>query len=192
MKEPSKQDIEKIKSIFGPLHKVTVEGDSYIVRALSIRDLIDLGVFKEITFDSEESIVKNGLVFPIDVEISELPAGTVSILSNLILDKSGVLTKESMDDALARARKRKTIFTEIYSFICCGFPAILPGDLESLTMDKLMDLVIMAEEILMMQDVIQTEFAFEDPKEGTKETEDKTAIMLQQAFQDAKAKGYIS
>lgn len=192
----SKDDIAKLKEVFGPLHKINIEGTSYILRTLNRKEIASLDLFSEdlIDADKEEDIVKLAIVDPLDIDYDNLSAGTITALSEIVLDKSGLLGIESLQIALEKARSKRTIFTDIYEIVCAGFPALLPGDLDNITLDKLMDLFVIAEGILIKQGLIEEEVSFEieEDEEGPgKPGVDVTAQLLQKALDEAKQEGYI-
>ena len=195
MKSFSKDEISKLKEVFGPLHKVDIEGTSYILRTLNRKELASLDIFSEdIDTDKEEEIVKLAIIHPLDIDYDNLSAGVITTLSEIVLDKSGLLGIESLQNALEKAREKRTIFSEIYEMICAAFPTILPGDLDNITLDKLMDLFVIAEGILIKTGIIEQEVKFElegDDGSPGGQNVDVTAQMLQKALDEAKQEGYI-
>ena len=190
----SKDEITKLKEVFGPLHKIEIEGTSYILRTLNRKEIASLDIFSEIDTDKEESIVRLAIIDPIDMDYDNVSAGVISTLAEVVLDKSGLLGIESLQNALEKARNKRTIFTDIYEIICAGFPALLPGDLDNITLDKLMDLFVIAEGILIKQGLLEEEVSFEieEDEEGHgKPGVDVTAQLLQKALDEAKQEGYI-
>ena len=190
----SKDEIAKLKEVFGPLHKIDIEGTSYILRTLNRREIASLDIFSEIDTDKEEDIVRLAIIDPIDMDYDNVSAGVISTLAEVVLDKSGLLGIESLQNALEKARNKRTIFTDIYEIICAGFPALLPGDLDNITLDKLMDLFVIAEGILIKQGLLEEEVSFEieEDEEGPgKPGVDVTAQLLQKALDEAKQEGYI-
>jgi hypothetical protein len=128
------------------------------------------------------------------MDYDNVSAGVISTLAEVVLDKSGLLGIESLQNALEKARNKRTIFTDIYEIICAGFPALLPGDLDNITLDKLMDLFVIAEGILIKQGLLEEEVSFEieEDEEGPgKPGVDVTAQLLQKALDEAKQEGYI-
>lgn len=190
----NKDEIAKLKEVFGPLHKINIEGTSYILRTLNRKEIASLDIFSEIDTDKEESIVRLAIIDPIDMDYDNVSAGVISTLAEVVLDKSGLLGIESLQNALEKARNKRTIFTDIYEIICAGFPALLPGDLDNITLDKLMDLFVIAEGILIKQGLLEEEVSFEieEDEEGPgKPGVDVTAQLLQKALDEAKQEGYI-
>jgi len=195
MKEISRQDIDKLKEIFGPLSQLKVDGVSYIFRTLTRRDLALVKIFEEdaITPEKEEAIFKIAVIYPQDIDLDSLPAGVVSSITESVLDKSGVLSIDSLENSLLKARQRRTVFTQIYEMICAAFPSIVPSELDGLTIDKLMDLLVMAEGILMIKDLVQEEISFtsNDGENYEEQDKDSTAARLQNALEQAQEQGYI-
>jgi len=190
----NKDEIAKLKEVFGPLHKINIEGTSYILRTLNRKEIASLDIFSEIDTDKEENIVRLAIIDPIDMDYDNVSAGVISTLAEVVLDKSGLLGIESLQNALEKARNKRTIFTDIYEIICAGFPALLPGDLDNITLDKLMDLFVIAEGILIKQGLLEEEVSFEieEDEEGPgKPGVDVTAQLLQKALDEAKQEGYI-
>lgn len=192
----TKEEIAKLKEVFGPLHKINIEGTSYILRTLNRKEIASLDLFSDdlINAEKEEEIVKLAIIDPLEIDYDNLSAGVITTLSEIVLDKSGLLGIESLNNALEKARSKRTIFTDIYGIICSAFPSLLPGDLDNITLDKLMDLFVIAEGILIREGIIDQEVSFETDdgeQPGAKPNVDVTAQMLQKALEEAKQEGYI-
>lgn len=195
MAEITKGDIEKLKEVFGPLSKVNIDGVSFILRTLNRKDLATLKLFDEaeMTPEKEEAVVALSLLWPRDIDFDNMSAGTITSISEVVLDKSGILGIESLQKALDKARNSRTVFNDIYEIICCAFPSVLPGDLDLLTIDRLMEILVMSENILIMQGILEQgiEFNSTNDEEDEPRDSDATAAMLQNALEEAQQQGFI-
>jgi hypothetical protein len=194
MEEPlSSSEIKNLKDIFGSIHKINIGGIDYIFRTINRKDAANIKIFEEdtISLEKEEEVLRIALIQPASINYEEIDAGTVSSIVSAILDKSGLSSIDSLATALENARNRKTIFTEIYEIICLGFPSILPGDLETLPINSLMDLFVMAESMLIKQGILEDEIYFDSDDVKASPKRDYTAAMLENALDEAQSKGYL-
>jgi hypothetical protein len=95
-----------------------------------------------------------------------MPAGIPRDVAKQILERSGLAGPEWLNIYIERAREKQTAYHTISATICAAFTGLLPGDLDALPIETLMELVVQSEEILTIRAMVNagaySPLSFED------------------------------
>lgn len=144
--------ISDLKATYGPLFKTDIEGTAYVFRTLTRADAVSLGLVDgEMTPEMEEEVFVATKVWPKgEVDFDTMRAGTPTAIVEEIMKRSGIYGHEWLNTYLQRSRNNQTAYHTIAATICSALP-ILPGELDTLNIQQLTDLLVQAEEILAIK-----------------------------------------
>jgi hypothetical protein len=197
--EVSEQEIRLLKRKFGPIFAVNTPTERYICRSITRVEAAIVGYLDddELTPEKLESIFRISVLLPEDAADDEsLGLGDMTMVTNVVLEKSGLTDLESLQAQLISAKERRTIYDEIGDIICAAFPLVEPDQLGDITIDRLMELLVHAENVLVVRGLSsqglmsEIDFASKDkaPEGGTVSIEDDDlARQLHEGAQKAAA-----
>jgi hypothetical protein len=201
--EPTEELIAEMKAEYGPLFRTQIEGVPYYFRTLTRRDAVELGLNDGfLDPDAEEAVFQRTLVHPKKiVDFNELPLGAPAKVVQEVLERSGLAGAKWLNTYISRARASMTAYHTIAATVCAAFPSLLPASLDDLNISELMELVVLAEEVLSIksktnwQQYSPLEFEGDDIVEENKELsqQEKDAMvraMLENGMDDVPA-GWI-
>jgi hypothetical protein len=188
--ELSKDQIAELKRIYGPIFTIKIDGNQAYFRNITRSEVIDLGGFDgELSPEIEDAIFRCALLYPDELEIDLLPAGTITTVSKKVMELSCLVGASGFKKQWDRAKSEHSVFHSIAATICAAFPSIIPGELDSLPINKLMDLLSIADEVLQIKMMVQAgqygELDFQDTNEDSLELDEseKDRILRQQLEQ---------
>jgi hypothetical protein len=190
----TEKQIEELKAEHGPLFKTVISGQEFLFRTITRTEATSIGLVDgEIDPELEEEIFMTSMVYPGFVDFDAIPAGAPSMVSQEILERSGLSGSKWLNEYLNRARSRQTAYHTIAATVCAAFPSVMPAQLDDLDPESLMDLVVQAEEILVIKARVNSgqyaELSFVQGTEGSTELsqQDKDAMvraMLEGGMED--------
>lgn len=149
-------EIDTLKRTYGPLFKKIINGRPHYFRTITRHEANDLGLKDGyLDADQEESIVRIALVHPDVISFDDISAGLPTKISQEILERSGFAGDEWLNEYLGRAKANQSVYHTIAATICAAFPALLPGELDSLNVYSLIELLVTAEEVLAIKAKVQ-------------------------------------
>lgn len=143
------------------------------------------------TTEIEDKIVSTCVFWPINFDINNLQAGTITSLSDEILENSNFSDANVAQAALSAAREKANTITNIMKTAVLALNDVMGytlDDLNNMTFEQLCDAVTLAEQIIKIKKTIydpsielEVSFGIEEEVESAP-TEDLTALKLQQAL----------
>lgn len=145
-------EIAKLKQEHGAIFSVDIGSTEYVFRALTI------GEFKYITdldmasVDAEDYILEKTLLYPQDANFDKTPAGVVSSLAEEVLDSSGFLSLDTIEEEIAEARLEVTSILEMMkAFIVAAMPSTSYSDFANMTFNQIVKLLAFSERVLELK-----------------------------------------
>jgi hypothetical protein len=197
--EPGEEELADYKARYGPLFKTSVDGILFYFRTLTRAEAVLLGLVDgTIDPETEEQIFLTAMVHPASVDFDTISAGAPSRVSMEILERSGFAGAKWINEYLHRAREKQTAYHAISATICAAFPSVMPGELDELNIEQLMELCVQAEEILAIKAAIAAgtyvnmEFESDAPREdlSNRERHEMVVAMLNGGMEDV-PRGWI-
>jgi hypothetical protein len=179
-----------LKKEFGPLFRFEIDETPYYFRTITRAEMVALDLVDgEIGPDEEEDIFLLSCIWPDEIpEFDDIPAGIPSMVAQEVLRRSGVEGSEWITRYLERSKNSKTAFHSIAAVICAAFPRFLPSELDSMDIQKLMDTLVIAEEVIGIKTAIARgeygELVFEDTEEANRElTDEEKDALIRRALE---------
>lgn len=191
----SDERVAELKAEYGPIFKTDIEGRPYYFRTLTRREAVELNLIDGyVEPEIEEAIFQKTLVHPnLIVDFDSIPAGVPSRVAQEVLERSGLAGAKWLNEYLERSRSSVTSYHTIAATICSAFDALLPGQLDDLNITQLMDLLVIAEEILSIRSKVgiglYVPLSFEDALTDAEQLTDAdrdamVRMMLSQGMED--------
>jgi len=142
-----------LKNKYGKIYSVNIKEIPLIFRELTFSEYGKIVYFQESdefsSADIEDYILQSAIVYPEGFDIYQIPAGTVSLLAEEILDLSGFysagLAKAIMEEKREEANQVKNLMK---AFVLATISTYSPEDLEEMTFSQLSEKVALAEKII--------------------------------------------
>lgn len=183
----TEERIAELKAQYGPIFRTVIDGLEYCFRTLTRTEAVSIGLVDgEIGPDLEEEVFVAAMVYPTMVDFNDIPAGAPTKVAQEILERSGLAGSKWINEYLNRARSRQTAYHTIAATVCAAFPSIMPAQLDDLSIEALMDLVVQAEEILVIKARVNSgqyaELSFEDGSGSKEQMSDRDRDALVRAM----------
>lgn len=165
------------KEQYGDLFSVEYEVGSFILRSLTIGEYVKYITDEQTnSADAEEVIVKTALLYPLDLDYDNAPAGLISALAQELVTLSGfndpITSQQVLDDYRAESAR---LDNSMKSVILAAMPAYKEEDLDKLNFSDLCHKVVLAEQILAIQAMVAAGeaigFDIPDPEKIAEEEE---------------------
>jgi len=145
--------IFELKNKYGKLYSVSIKGIDFIFRELTFKEYNGILYHQEYdslsSADIEDLIISCAVVEPENFDISKIPAGTVSILAQEILDLSGFFTPKIAKSILDQKRiESNDVKNLMKAFVLATITSYTPEDLEDMTFSELAQHVALSEKII--------------------------------------------
>ena len=169
--------LQDLKRRYGTILRMPLRDGSIYLRTITRQEAASIGLTEGVMdADHEDKVFSTAIVWPLGISDDDsLPAGIASRACTSVLQASGLNGVTGLSKALEKARSRHTVYHSIAATVCAAFPRVLPADLDEAPIDKLMDLLVIAEEVLQTQMLVSvgaySEISFE---ESTKTQEKHT------------------
>lgn len=143
--------IDQWKAEYTDVFLVESNQEDYVFRPLTLGEYTAAqNIAKESGIDAEESIVRSAVLHP-DLR-DDVPAGVWTSLANEILEVSHFNSPKVMKQMLIDKRDEETnLVTQIKAFIIASIPTCSESELDSMTFEELIQKVILAEQIIKVQ-----------------------------------------
>lgn len=151
IEECPEEDIRSWKRKHGKVFSASMAGVDFIFRALTFAEYDSLLQVEESdgSAEAEDSAVSMGVLFPLDMDFENFPAGVVSSLSEEILEISGFGSAAYAKQLLEAQRVNVADVRGLMkSFVLATMPAYKEEELDQLTFDQMSKKVALAEQIL--------------------------------------------
>jgi hypothetical protein len=177
------EQIDLWKQQYGNIFAVTIRGVEYIFRQITFRELDTINR-KKTSSDmalAEELLFSIAVLYPEEIDYEKIPAGIITSIGEEILDASGMGDKRRMREILFHHRERASdVRTLMKAFVLATMGAYKEEELDDLTFDQLAKKVILAEQIIKVN---QSAFGVEnsitldlvDPEEEAQQAEAQAA-----------------
>lgn len=180
--DPTPSEIVAWKNQYGRIYSIDFGTELYIFRAITYREFVDIESCRETEgfsdLDVEELIVKSTLLFPQDLDFDSPPAGFISGLANEVFHMSGYGSPKLAISILEEKRER-SLLRDMKAIIITAMPSYKEEDLDNLNFEHLCEKVVLAEDILKLQNLIALQpdvnitVDISDPEEEVKQEEKK-------------------
>ena len=148
--------IFSLKSKYGNVYSIQVKSADLVFRELTFAEYSKIMHFEQAdqyTYaDIEDFILENAIVYPDNFDVNKIPPGTVSLLSEEILDISGFysakIAKAIMESKRLEANEVKNLMK---AFVLATISSYTPEQLEEMTFSQLAERVALAEKIIEIQ-----------------------------------------
>lgn len=152
---PSQPQIDQWKEQYGGLFSVAVGRTDYIFRSLTLREHNHVvAVAEKSLSQAEELTILLATLYP-DVDedfIGNLPAGTVSALSEEILDYSGWTNPKYAIQVLNQQRETmEELQNLVKAFIISAMPSYTEEDIDGMTFHNIFHKVALSEKVVSIQ-----------------------------------------
>jgi len=149
----SVDDLFKVKSKYGNLYSVTIKNTDFLFRELTFKEYNKIIYHQEIgdasSADVEDMIIECSVIYPKDFDFGKIPAGTVSILAQEILDLSGFFTPKLAKNILEEKRiESNEVKNLMKAFVLATITSYTPSDLDDMTFSELATYVALSEKII--------------------------------------------
>lgn len=148
----SSEQIAELKSLYGEIFAIPINNNlTVIFRALTFAEFDKLALTEDYVsiVESEDSIVKNALLYPDFSELEKLGAGVLSNLCEEIIEESAFFNVSKAMEKLEQARSHtEDVRFTMKAFIIAAIPAYKPEELDAMTFLELANRVALAEQIL--------------------------------------------
>jgi hypothetical protein len=142
-----------LKNKYGKLYSVNIKNINFIFRELTFKEYNTIIYHQEYenlsSADIEDLIISCAVVEPENFDLSRIPAGTVSILAQEILDLSGFfspkIAKSILDEKRIESNEVKNLMK---AFVLATITSYTPEDLEDMTFSELAQHVALSEKII--------------------------------------------
>lgn len=151
---PADDLIQTWKEQYGPIYQV----DEFIFRAVTLRESGSIFLSKLSPIEKEEQLVKSAVLWPEDFDVDFAPAGVVSAIAEEVRNASGLGSPKAAKDLLDQLRENTSgsIFSLMKAIVIAAMPTYSEEQLEGLTFPKLLEKVVMAEEVLRVHQATMT------------------------------------
>lgn len=147
------EQIELWKQQYGNIYAVTVRGTEYIFRQITFREF-DAVYGKKNSSDvalAEELLFSTAVLYPEEINYDKIPAGVITSISDEILDASGVGSERRAREILQGHRARSSdVRILMKAFVLATMGAYKEEELDDLTFDQLAQKVVLAEQIIQV------------------------------------------
>lgn len=159
------QDYAKLRQQYGRIFSATLRGVEYVFRSITVDEYnyIILRESYDTEVDSEALVVEMALLEPSYDYAEQQPAGVITSLASEILSSSGYASLDVMQQYLEE--HRQNIANNLVEMMCATIISAIPTytieDLKDYTLDHMLYLVAMSEQIIkVQQESMQGEVAF--------------------------------
>jgi len=145
------------KNRHGYVFRIRLDGGYAYFRAITRAEAASLGLMAGIlSGEQEDALLKLALVHPDEesLDIDSMSAGLPTTIGGKILSVSGLTGAEELSSRYNEIKSKKTIFHTISSTICAAFPTLDPYELDTFPLLRLLELLMIAEETLMVQSMV--------------------------------------
>lgn len=168
---------------YGRIFSATLRNTEYIFRPLTVKEyeyVISCESYYD-EVDSEALVVELTLLHPSFDYAETQPAGIITSLASEVLSSSGFASVEVMQQYMEEHRNNITgnVIEMMYATIISAIPTYSVEQLRLSTLDQLIYLVVMAENVIAlqqqsMQEQIQFSFEVQEPPEEETSKQPKT------------------
>lgn len=149
----------ELKFKYGPLYAVNVKGIDLLFRELTFSEFDKIGKIQDAdgysSADSEDYVLQTTIVYPENFNIDRIPAGTVSSLSETIIEASGFSSARIAKSILESKRQQASdVRTLMKAFVLATISRYSPEDLDNMTFSQLAEMVALAEKIIEVKQSI--------------------------------------
>jgi len=149
----------ELKLKYGPLYAVNVKGIDLLFRELTFSEFDKISKIQEAdgysSADSEDYILETTIVYPENFNINKIPAGTVSSLSESIIEASGFSSARIAKSILETKREQASdVRTLMKAFVLATINTYSPENLDDMTFSQLAEKVALAEKIIEVKQSI--------------------------------------
>lgn len=152
----SQQQIKQWKDRYGNIYAVELRAEEFIFRELTFSELDQLLLRNDLgTAELEEELVRAALLSPVEYDFDKAPAGIISSIAEQVLGYSGITDPKYAKEVLVSERdKAQNTRTMMKAFVLAVVPNTTEDQLDQLTFRELVKQVILAEEIIKVNDLI--------------------------------------
>lgn len=143
--------IKEFKKDYRDIYSVKLGKQEYIFRTLTFSEYRYIESLNATVTDIEEVVVEKALLHPSwdSIDLNKMLSGTVTALSEEILEYSNFVTIESIEDCLESARIAARSGVEMMkAFVLATMPGYKYEELDQFTVKELAHLVAIAEVII--------------------------------------------
>lgn len=163
--EEDADDFAQWRLEYGRLFTATLRGDEYTFRPLTIDEYNYIIACEsyDSQVDSEAIVVQTALLEPDYDYVESQPAGVITSLASEILSSSGFASVEVMQQYLQEYRQLigENLIETMCATIISAIPTYSVEQLKSFTLDRLLYLVAMSEQVIkFQQESMQNEIMF--------------------------------
>ncbi len=148
-------ELEEVKQQLEQEHRkvfsFSVDKYNFLFRPLTLGEIAVLNKLNPV--EAEDYFVSQATLFPENFDFNRIKAGYVTRYSDAILTASKFNGLDKLNDSLeaSRAKFENDIIHLMKTYILVAMPAHKPEDLDHLTMDEFIDMVVLAENIITTQ-----------------------------------------
>jgi hypothetical protein len=146
-------EIFELKNKYGKLYSVVIKNIDFIFRELTFKEYNTILYHQQYedlsSADIEDLIISCAVVEPKDFNLAKIPAGTVSILAQEILDLSGFFSPKIAKSILEEKRiESNEVKNLMKAFVLATITSYTPEDLEDMTFSELAQHVALSEKVI--------------------------------------------
>jgi len=181
--KPSQEQIDAWKKEYGKLFSVTIGSTDFVFREITFAEFDEITALKDSidSAETEDFLVKKALLHPKmeDKDFDRLPAGIISSLADEILAFSGATDPKKAKEILDFHRQSSSdVRVLMKAFVLSTMPAYKEEELDHLTFDRLAEKVVLAEQIIKINQAtmgIENEVTLDliDPEEEQKKVQEQ-------------------
>lgn len=152
--ECSPELIREWKKTYGQVFSVDVRGQPYVFRPLTYKEFQEARQDEDSSADIEEEIVQVALLHP-DRVGERVPAGVITAMSTEILKISGFGAPKYMQYVLENLRQEAegNVWVLMKAMVMANISSYREEELDNMTFSQLAAKVVMAEQIIKIQQV---------------------------------------
>ena len=145
--------IDALKKEHGSIYAASVSGYDVIFRRLLLEEFQYLLDTDSSPMDQEDYLIAQGVVWPAEFDADDLTPGEATMLSQRIVDVSGLSSIAEASETLTELREKRSnsVATMLKAFIIAAMPTYRPEELDRLTFPELCELLVLSENVIRLQ-----------------------------------------
>lgn len=156
------EQIDHWKQQYGKIFAVSVQNTEYIFRQLTFREFDAVYAKKSgaDTAAAEELVFATAVIYPEQIDYDKIPAGVITSICDEILDNSGMGSQRRAREILSAHREKASeVRVLMKAFVLATMGSYKEEELDDLTFDELAKKVVLAEQIIRVN---QSAFGIEN------------------------------
>jgi len=191
----SDKEIEEYKREHGYIFRYVLDGGYAYFRSITRSEAAAIGLTSGfLSGEQEEEVFKTALLYPSirEIDLDDVKAGVPTKIAGKVLEISGLAGASGLSKRYNDLKNSRTVYHTISSTICAAFQSINPYDLDDIPLMRLLELLMLAEETLLLKQLVATgqfgeiDFQQEDQAPMTDEERDK---MMRAMLESGEAAG---